>query len=168
MPPAITHEIARGLNASLAVSAGGKTIRLMHRGVEAGEERAGAQQRKGGVQDRKAAQDAGDRAAQRAHLERGEPPEFLRDDADRQRPDPHAEHVGAHRDGGVFLAGERGADDAGGADDHHRVAAGERLRDREHQRVALGKAITGIDQGLGDGRHEPSLASRSGRMLVCF
>ena len=34
-----------------------------------------------------------------------------------------------------------GADDAAGRDDHRVVAAGKRLRDRQHQRVALGEAV---------------------------
>jgi hypothetical protein len=58
------------------------------------------------------------------------------------------------------LVGERAADDTGGSDDHHRVAARQRLRDREHQRVALGEAVAGVDEGLGNGRHEHVPACR--------
>ena len=49
---------------------------------------------------------------------------------------------------------QHGADDAGGRRDHRIVAAGQRLRDRKHQRIAPGEAVVGDDRrNIGNHRH---------------
>ena len=80
----------------------------------------------------------------RADLQRRAPAEPARQHADRQRPHPHAEHEDADRQRREPLVGrEHRADDAGGRHQHRVVAAGERLRHRQHQRIAPRQAVAG-------------------------
>jgi hypothetical protein len=128
----------------------------MSRGVEAAEHGADVEQEERALQHRKAADQSGEHTAGGADLQRVAPAEPPRQRADRQRRHPHAEDE--HADGErrqSLVWSEHGADDAGGRHQHRIVAARKRLGCGQHQRVAAGEAVAGVDVNhrVGESRH---------------
>ena len=94
-------------------------------------------------------------------------PVVPRKEAQRQRAEPHAENHGRDRQGReAFVGREHGTNDTGGGNDHRIVAAGQRLRDREHDRVAARERVIGLNvlKRFGCRRHKglPEAAPFSG------
>src|SRR5215831_7238940 len=109
----------------------------MGRGVKAAEHGAGIEEQKRALQHGETANQSGEHAAGGADLQRVASAEAPRQRAERQRPHLHAEDVNADRKRGqTLLRRKHGSDNAGGRDHYGAVAARERLRDRQHQRVA--------------------------------
>ena len=129
--------VARGVG-------GGEAIGLMRGRIEAAAERADAETARTSPAARRTQRDqAGEHAEHRADLQREAaavvPRQPARSAACRATcRSPSIDD----RQGREALSGASiGADDAAGRDDHGVVAAGQRLRDRQHQRVALGEAV---------------------------
>ncbi len=142
---------------------GGEAVRLVRRGVEPAERGAETEQREGAEDHAGGAGEPREHPAQRARLERGEPPPAMRDRADRQRADPQADHIGRDRQRRERpVGGEHHADDAGAAEDDRAVAAGERLRACEHEGVPAREPVVGrwLDRAIGNGGHANSFGRR--------
>ena len=112
---------------------------------------------------------AGEDAENRAGLQREAAAEGLGQHPDRKRARPHADRHDADRQRRQCrIGGENGACDTAGRHDHAGVAAGERLRHREHQRVVLRQpVIDAFGSGLGQDRHgrPPWVSFKSGHLF---
>ena len=100
----------------------------------------------------------------RAALQREATAEATCQYAKRQCAEPHAKHHGGDGQGREpFVGREHGTDDAGGAHNDGVVAAGERLRDCQHHRIATRQVVIGLGvlERLGNCRHEGLPESRS-------
>ena len=134
------ERVARGVG-------GGEAVGLMRGRIEAAAERAEAEQHERAVQHRDAADQPGEhadsrcRSAARRAGRSGAPdqptgsvPATCRPPSMRDRQRREAPVGRQHR-----------ADDAAGRDHHGVVAAGQRLRDRQHQRIAPGEPVVDDD-----------------------
>ena len=163
------HHPGDGLRLELGARRIGRTETVRHvRGrIESAEERSQQKQQEAALDDRGISDQPGDRAANRRADIGGAAPIALGEEADRQRAGPDADHHHADRQGREALVRrQHRSEDAGGCDDHRVVAARKRLADREHQRIALGEAVTAqsVDGRFGNRRHYSSPAEDSGRM----
>jgi hypothetical protein len=147
---------------------GGEAIGLVGSGIEAAEHRADIEQQERAVQHGDAAEQSGEDAAGGADLQRAAPAQPPRQRADRQRSHPQTEDEDADRQRRQPLVRRKhGADDAGCRDQHRVVAAGERLRHRQHQRVAARQSIAceAVRLSFGERRH-PHAPKRGERRRV--
>jgi hypothetical protein len=120
------------------------------------------------VQHRDAAEQSGEHATGGADLYRAAPAQPPCQRTHRQRCHPQTEHEDADRQRRQPLVRrQHGADDAGGRDQDRVVAAGERLRHRQHQRIAPRQAIAreAVRLCFGERRH-PHAPKRDERRRV--
>jgi hypothetical protein len=123
--------------------------------IQPAAQRAQEQEQERALHHRKARDDAGEDAEQRTGLQREATAEAFGQHPDRERAGPHADHHDADRQcRQCLIGGENGPGDAAGRDDHAGVAAGERLRHGQHQRIALRQPVVDdFRSGLGQDRH---------------
>ena len=123
---------------------GREAIGLMRSRIETAAQRAEQQQRERSEQHGRARNNTSKRAEGRTGLQGNTPPIGLGQHPDRQRADPHADHHETDRQRRQHRArGEQCAGNAAGRDDHRVVAARQRLRHGEHQRIAGGESVVG-------------------------
>ena len=116
----------------------------MRGGIETADKGADAENQKRTLHHRDVADQPGEDAENGADLISGAAAIAARQPADRQRAEPQAEDVNADRQGReAFVRREHGADNAAGRENDRVVAACQRLRDGEHQRVAARKPVVG-------------------------
>ncbi len=129
----------------------------MRGGVEPAAKSAEQEQPEIPVHHSRVGDEAGKNPEGGTGLQRKAPPDMPCERTDRQRTQPHAEdhgRYGQRRE--PFVGREHGTDDARGADDDRVVAAGKRLRDRQHHRVAARQVVIwhGVLEWFGDRRHQ--------------
>ena len=121
---------------------GGEAVGIVRGGIEPAAERADQQQPELAVHHRRIGNQPGQNAEHRSGLQREAPAEAAGERAHRQRAEPHADHHGGDRQRRQALVGrQHRADDRGGRNDDGVVAAGQRLRHRQHHGVAARQAV---------------------------
>ena len=146
---------------------GGKAIGLVRGGIKPAAEGAGQQQPEHSLHHRGVRDQAGKNAKDGAALQREAAAVAARKPAHRQRAEPHAEHHGGDRQRREPLVGrQHGANDAGGGDDDGVVAAGQRLRHRQHHGVAARELIVDVARGDGFGQSRHAGVPRQTVLLL--
>ena len=142
---------------------GGEAIGHVRGGVETAAEGAEDQQPEVALHCRAVGNQPGEHAEGRAALQGETPAVMPRQCADRQRAEPHAEHhAGDGQCGETFVRRQHRAENAGRGDDDGIVAAGQRLRHRQHHGIAAREpVIEDVLNGFGDRRHDLAPGPRS-------